>query len=63
LRERPHPTHAHLALTLDAVQAVRPRRAILIHMDQSMDYASLCRTLPAGVEPGYDGLVAELGAS
>jgi phosphoribosyl 1,2-cyclic phosphate phosphodiesterase len=32
-------------------------------MDQSMDYASLCRTLPAGVEPGYDGLVAELGAS
>lgn len=60
LRERPHPTHAHLALTLDGVEATRPRRTILTHMDQSMDYATLCRTLPQGVEPGYDGMVIEL---
>lgn len=61
LREKPHPTHPHLALTLDGIEALRPKRAILIHMDQSMDYATLRRTLPQGVEPGYDGLVAELG--
>jgi phosphoribosyl 1,2-cyclic phosphate phosphodiesterase len=60
LREAPHPTHPHLALTLEGVAATRPGRAILTHMDQSMDYASLCRTLPKGVEPGYDGLVVEL---
>lgn len=61
LRERPHPTHAHLALTLDAITQVRPGRAILTHMDQSMDYRSLCHSLPPGVEPGYDGLTLDLG--
>ena len=60
LRERPHPTHPHLAMTLDAVGRCRPGRAILTHMDQSMDYARLCETLPAGIEPGYDGMVLEL---
>jgi phosphoribosyl 1,2-cyclic phosphate phosphodiesterase len=28
-------------------------------MDQTLDYESLKRELPAGVEPGYDGLVIE----
>ncbi|WP_022683173.1 MBL fold metallo-hydrolase [Sphingobium bisphenolivorans] len=60
LREKPHPTHAHLALALDAVDIVRPQRTILTHMDQSMDFAALCRSLPPGVEPGYDGMVVEL---
>jgi phosphoribosyl 1,2-cyclic phosphate phosphodiesterase len=58
LRYRPHPTHPHLALTLGWIERLAPRRAILTHMDQSMDYASLCAELPAGVEPGWDGLEA-----
>jgi phosphoribosyl 1,2-cyclic phosphate phosphodiesterase len=57
LRHKPHPTHPHLALTLAAIEAARPGRAILTHMDQSMDYATLRQALPAGVEPGYDGQV------
>ncbi len=57
LRARPHPTHPHLALTLEAIDRVRPGRAVLTHMDQSMDYATLRATLPAGIEPGYDGMV------
>lgn len=60
LRERPHPTHAHLALTLAAIETVKPGRAILTHMDNSMDYATLSRRLPRGVEPGYDGMVIQL---
>jgi phosphoribosyl 1,2-cyclic phosphate phosphodiesterase len=56
LRRRPHPTHAHLALTLDAIKRVRPGEAILTHMDQSMDYAGLLAELPPGVLPGHDGL-------
>jgi phosphoribosyl 1,2-cyclic phosphate phosphodiesterase len=60
LRRRPHPTHPHLAQTLGWIDRVRPRRAILTHMDNSMDYASLCRELPAGVEPGHDGLEIRL---
>jgi phosphoribosyl 1,2-cyclic phosphate phosphodiesterase len=55
LRDRPHPTHPHLAMTLDAIATCRPSRAILTHMDQSMDYERLCASLPEGVEPGYDG--------
>jgi Metal-dependent hydrolases of the beta-lactamase superfamily I len=60
LRRRPHPTHPHLDQALEWIAAVRPKRAILTHMDQSMDYASLCRELPPGVEPGYDGLEVRL---
>lgn len=58
LRVKPHPTHAHLDLTLDAIARCEPGRAILTHMDQSMDYARLRDRLPDGVEPGYDGLEA-----
>jgi phosphoribosyl 1,2-cyclic phosphate phosphodiesterase len=60
LRERPHPTHAHLGLVLNALETLRPGRTILTHMDQSMDYRRLCSTLPVGVEPGYDGLTVQL---
>ncbi len=56
LRRKPHPTHPHLALTLEAIERVSPQRSVLMHMDSSMDYRSLLAELPAGVEPGYDGL-------
>ena len=56
LRRRPHPTHPHLALTLDAIDRLRPKRAVLTHMDQSMDYRTIAAELPDMIEPGYDGL-------
>ena len=59
LRAAPHPTHAHLALTLDAIAALQPGRAYLTHMDQSMDYDSLCAMLPDTVRPAHDGLIIE----
>jgi len=61
LRREPHPTHSHLAKTLSWIDRVRPRRAVLTHMDQSLDYRELSAELPSGVEPGCDGLVIELG--
>lgn len=60
LRRKPHPTHLHLDLTLAAIARTGPARAILTHMDQSLDYTRLAATLPDGVEPGYDGLVVRL---
>jgi phosphoribosyl 1,2-cyclic phosphate phosphodiesterase len=60
VRVAPHPTHPHLAQTLDWIERHQPRRAILTHMDQSMDYRSLCAVLPEGIEPGYDGLTVTL---
>lgn len=60
LRRKPHPTHPHLALTLDWIARFSPRRAVITHMDTSMDYQTLLAELPAPVEPGYDGLVIDL---
>jgi phosphoribosyl 1,2-cyclic phosphate phosphodiesterase len=60
IRRTPHVTHSHVARTLEWIERVRPRRAVLTHMDETLDYETLRRALPAGVEPGYDGLVLEL---
>lgn len=60
LRETPHPTHAHLDRTLDWIERVRPRRAILTNMHIDLDYETLRRKLPAGVEPAYDGMRFEI---
>lgn len=56
LRKRLHPTHPNLADALGWIAELAPKRAALVHMDQSMDYEALCKELPAGVEPGWDGL-------
>ena len=60
LRPKPHPTHTHLARTLGWIENLRPKRAILTHMTWDMDYQTLCRELPDGVEPAYDGQVIEI---
>lgn len=56
LRYKPHPTHPHLAMTLDGIDKCKPKQAVLMHMDSSMDYATLAAALPEGVRPGHDGL-------
>lgn len=57
IRERPHPTHANIELALEWIARVRPERAILTHMDHSLDYETLKSQLPENVEPAYDGMV------
>lgn len=61
LRATPHPTHPNLDKSLGWIQRLKPGWAVLTHMDHSMDYATLTRILPDGVEPGYDGMELELG--
>lgn len=53
----PHPTHAHLDRVLGWAQRVGARRTILTHMGTDMDWAWLTARLPAGIEPGIDGLI------
>lgn len=60
LRYDPHPTHAHLDLTLGWIEELRPRRAVLTHMTWDMDYRELSARLPSHVEPAYDGMVIDL---
>ena len=61
LRFEPHPTHSHFERTMEWVARVKPGRAILHHMNHQADYAVLLAACPPGVEPGYDGMVVELG--
>jgi len=56
LRDTPHPSHFTVAEALAWIERLGPRRAILTNMHVDLDYATLRRTLPAGVEPAYDGL-------
>jgi len=58
-RRTPHATHSHLAQTLEWIARLRPRRAILTHMDRDLDYDTLRRELPPGVEPAFDGMEIE----
>lgn len=60
MRLEPHPVHADLETVLGWVARVKPRRTVLTHMGTSLDYMELSRRLPAGMEPGYDGLVLEI---
>ena len=56
LRERPHPTHAHLDLALELSKRCKARQTVLTHLDKSMDYRRISTKVPRGVEVGYDGL-------
>ena len=56
LRRTPHPTHSHLAQTLDWIAQVAPRRAVLTNMHIDLDYDTLEAETPAHITPAYDGM-------
>ena len=60
LRDKPHPTHAHVEMSLDWIARVNPTRAVLTNLHIDLDYAALKVRLPVGVEPAYDGWSADL---
>jgi phosphoribosyl 1,2-cyclic phosphate phosphodiesterase len=60
LVDEPHPTHADVGKVLAWVERFRPRRTVLTHMGSRLDYQTLRRRLPPGVEPAHDGMVLEL---
>jgi phosphoribosyl 1,2-cyclic phosphate phosphodiesterase len=60
LRYQPHPSHFSVKDALRWIERLKPRRAILTHMTGDLDYDTLRRDLPAGVEPAYDGMVVEV---
>lgn len=60
LSGKDHPSHASIGRVLEWVDILKPKRTILTHMSIGMDYDELCRTLPKGIEPGYDGMEFEV---
>jgi phosphoribosyl 1,2-cyclic phosphate phosphodiesterase len=62
LRRKPHPTHAHLALSLEWIARAKPKHAVLTNMHVDLDYQTLLGELPPNVTPAYDGMVIETSA-
>lgn len=62
LRRRPHPSHFSLKESLEWIERLKPKRAILTDMHVDLDYETLRRELPENVEPAYDGMVINLPA-
>jgi len=56
LRRAPHPSHAHLEMTLEWIARARPNRAILTNMHIDLDYATVAAETPEHVTPAHDGL-------
>jgi phosphoribosyl 1,2-cyclic phosphate phosphodiesterase len=57
MRYTPHPTHVNLETALKWIERLKPRRAVLTNMHVDLDYQTLVKDLPEGVEPAYDGMV------
>ena len=60
LRHRPHPTHFTVAEAIEIAARIGAKRTVLTHIAHEVDHGALLRELPAGVEPGHDGLVVEV---
>lgn len=60
LRRKPHPTHTHLAQSLEWLERAAPVRGVLTNMHLDLDYDTVCAQTPANVTAAYDGMVIEL---
>jgi phosphoribosyl 1,2-cyclic phosphate phosphodiesterase len=56
----PHPTHFNLGQALSAIETLKPKRAILTHINHKFDHSQVSRDLPQNVTLAYDGLTVEL---
>ncbi|MGB6197495.1 MAG: MBL fold metallo-hydrolase [Methyloceanibacter sp.] len=57
LRYVRHPSHFSVDEALAWIRRIKPKRAVLTHMHVDLDYETLAKEVPEGVEPGYDGMV------
>ena len=62
LRREPHPTHAHLAKTLEWIERAGPKRAVLTNMHFDLDYATVAAETPDHITPAYDLMQLTLDA-
>ncbi|HIR95503.1 MAG TPA: MBL fold metallo-hydrolase, partial [Candidatus Coprenecus stercorigallinarum] len=57
IRRTPHISHFSLGEALEVCRKVGARHSFLTHLSHQLEcYSELCKALPEGVEPAYDGL-------
>lgn len=57
---RPHPTHLSIDEAIATSRAIGAERTLLTHLTHETGHHALLEQLPAGIEPGYDGLTVEI---
>ncbi len=57
LRHQSHESHFSVKQAIAWSERLKPKRTILTHMTSELDYETLARQLPEGVEPAYDGMM------
>ena len=60
LRRDPHPTHSHLAQSLEWIERVGAKSAVLTNMHIDLDYETVQAETPDHITPAYDGMVLTL---
>lgn len=56
LRREPHPSHSHLAKSVELVEKIAPKRAFFTHISHDLDHDTINASLPAHIRLAHDGL-------
>lgn len=56
LRYSPHAAHFSVEQALEAIEMLKPKKAVLTHMGHELGYDILKKQLPKNIVPGYDGM-------
>jgi len=56
LRRKPHATHTHLSNTIDWINRIKPKRAVITNMHIDLDYDDVMDETPENTVPAYDGM-------
>lgn len=60
LLPRPHPLHLSIPEAIATARAIGAQRTIFTHLTHESTHAELIAALPAGIEPGFDGMVVDV---
>jgi phosphoribosyl 1,2-cyclic phosphate phosphodiesterase len=56
LRLEPHPTHSHLAKSVELVEKIGAKRAFFTHISHGLDHDATNASLPSHIRLAHDGL-------
>jgi phosphoribosyl 1,2-cyclic phosphate phosphodiesterase len=59
LRREPHPTHSHLANSIEIVKQLAPKRAFFTHISHDLAHEETNASLPPNIRLAHDGLKLE----
>jgi phosphoribosyl 1,2-cyclic phosphate phosphodiesterase len=56
LRREPHPSHSHLAKSIELVEKIAPKRAFFTHISHDLEHETTNAELPEHIRLAHDGL-------